>query len=81
MEESKNNDWREKAACMGSDTDIFFPPILSESEEALKICADCTVQAECLEYALATKQETGVWGGMRESDRKRILEQRNKLIS
>lgn len=38
----------------------------------------CPVRTECLEYALATKQDDGVWGGTTEKDRERIKRQRRR---
>ncbi len=64
--------WREDAACRGLDTDIFFPDTQEDAEEAKAICAICPVREECLEYALATRQDDGVWGGMTETERRRL---------
>lgn len=60
--------WRERAACAAPNVsaDIFFP-----DEErgpgalaaARAVCRSCPVQAECLQYALDTGQQHGVWGG------------------
>ena len=36
---------------------------------ALRLCAECLVVPECLDYALATNQEFGVWGGMTPTQR------------
>ena len=69
-------DWRELSACRDSDPDIFFPvgttgPAVDMIERATAICTACTVQEECLLYALETNQEAGVWGGLPEDDRRR----------
>ncbi len=40
--------------------------------QAKKICQICPVQEECLQYALATNQSEGVWGGMSSGDRRRL---------
>lgn len=66
--------WRSSAACKDLDVDIFFP--LDESEEASleakAICAACPVAEECLQYALATNQADGVWGGLDANERRRM---------
>jgi WhiB family redox-sensing transcriptional regulator len=66
--------WREDSACSGADSEVFFPP--SEDEAAAmaakKICAACPVQEQCLQYALATNQTEGVWGGLSSGDRRRL---------
>ena len=62
-----------EAACTTADPEIFFPSrrVPDAGEEAKAICADCPVRAECLEYALATYQEWGVWRGTNEHEAKR----------
>jgi WhiB family redox-sensing transcriptional regulator len=37
---------------------------------AKAVCARCPVAAQCLDYALATGQQHGVWGGTSEEERK-----------
>jgi WhiB family redox-sensing transcriptional regulator len=69
-------DWRELAACRNSDPETFFPvgttgPAIDMIDKATAICGSCSVQEECLLYALETNQEAGVWGGLAEDDRRR----------
>lgn len=64
--------WREDAACHGMATDIFFPDSDQDAGLAKEICASCPVQEECLEYALMTRQNDGVWGGLNETERRRL---------
>jgi WhiB family redox-sensing transcriptional regulator len=40
------------------------------------VCADCAVKASCLEFAMTTNQDCGVWGGTSEEER-RDLRRRN----
>jgi WhiB family redox-sensing transcriptional regulator len=40
--------------------------------EATAICSTCVVQETCLQYALESNQESGVWGGYAEDDRRRL---------
>ena len=42
---------------------------LRDRREAARLCHGCPVLHECLEYAVATRQRYGVWGGMSERDR------------
>jgi hypothetical protein len=42
---------------------------LRDRREAARLCHGCPVVRECLEYAIATVQRYGVWGGMSERDR------------
>jgi WhiB family transcriptional regulator, redox-sensing transcriptional regulator len=70
-------DWRDTAACAGMDTLIFFPigetgPALPTVELAKRVCASCPVREECLEFAIATIQNDGIWGGTTEDERRLI---------
>lgn len=72
------DDWRLDAACRDLDTAIFFP----ESEEAVAaakaVCAACPVREACLEFALITRQDDGVWGGLDENERRRVRRRRQE---
>jgi WhiB family redox-sensing transcriptional regulator len=72
--------WRKRAACRGLDAEIFFPAIDDEAgaAEAKAICAACPVRQPCLEHALAAREREGIWGGMTERERRRIIRQRRK---
>jgi WhiB family transcriptional regulator, redox-sensing transcriptional regulator len=68
-------DWWRSAACQEADPELFFPvaqhgPGVSETARAKAVCADCPVRRQCLQYALATRQMHGVWGGLTEDERK-----------
>jgi WhiB family redox-sensing transcriptional regulator len=70
-------DWRELAACRDSDPTLFFPigttgPAVDQITKAQLICSICSVNEACLQYALHTNQEAGVWGGYAEDDRRRL---------
>ena len=66
----------EKAECLGTDSDIFFEP--HREEEAKIICSFCAVKTECLEYALKTHSDEGVWGGYNGKERKGIRRRRRR---
>ena len=36
------------------------------------VCATCTVTEICLQYALETGQDSGVWGGLSEDERRAL---------
>ena len=75
-------DWRAAAACRACDPDLFFPVSPSglaterQVAEAREVCARCPVRAECLEFALDTREPYGVWGGLNEDERRTLLRQR-----
>jgi WhiB family transcriptional regulator, redox-sensing transcriptional regulator len=82
-------DWRNDAACKDENPDLFFPIgttgiAVEQVEDAKRICARCHVQEACLEFALASNQDAGVWGGLTEDERrtlKRARQRRRRLVS
>ncbi len=67
--------WRAKAACSGLPTEDFFPvgstgTALDRIAAAKAVCAACPVRAPCLDYALDTGQQDGIWGGLSEDERR-----------
>lgn len=66
------SDWMDDALCATTDPEAFFPDADQSAARAKSICARCDVVAECLEYALATNQQYGVWGGKSVRDRAKI---------
>ncbi|MEX2587941.1 MAG: WhiB family transcriptional regulator [Actinomycetota bacterium] len=81
---SSESDWRQRANCREStDPDLFFPigstgPALDQIERAKQVCKPCPVKRDCLEWALETHQECGVWGGFSEEERKSIAVSRRQ---
>jgi WhiB family redox-sensing transcriptional regulator len=80
-------DWWRSAACQEADPELFFPvaargPGAGEIAQAKAVCAACRVRRQCLQYALATHQVHGVWGGTSEDERqlhvRREREQRDR---
>lgn len=70
-------DWQEMAACRDSEPSLFFPIgttglALEQIAEAVAICQTCAVKDACLQYAFESNQESGVWGGYAEDDRRRL---------
>jgi WhiB family redox-sensing transcriptional regulator len=70
-------DWRDKAACLTADPELFFPvgntgPAVDQIDKAKAVCGRCTVTEICLQYALETGQDSGVWGGLSEDERRAL---------
>jgi WhiB family transcriptional regulator, redox-sensing transcriptional regulator len=65
--------WREDALCAETDLEIFFPEKGESTREGKSVCAECLVRAECLDYALETRQRFGIWGGCSERERRELL--------
>jgi len=70
--------WRIDAACRDLDTAIFFPDTEEQVVAAKAVCATCPVRDACLDFALITRQDDGVWGGMDENERKRARRRRQE---
>jgi WhiB family redox-sensing transcriptional regulator len=70
----ERREWWRSAACREADPELFFPvaahgPGAVEIARAKAVCAGCRVRRQCLQYALATRQVHGVWGGTSEDER------------
>ncbi|MFB8272963.1 WhiB family transcriptional regulator [Streptomyces sp. NPDC055955] len=68
---------RLRPACADEDPELFFPgekstADLLQKEEAKAVCRACLVMERCLQWALESGQEHGVWGGTDEDDRRRM---------
>ncbi len=83
LESAEPRVWRSDAACRDTQPDLFFPvgrtgQALEHIAKAQEVCKTCAVQVECLEYALMTNQDAGIWGGLTEDDRRKIRRERRK---
>ncbi|WP_374462010.1 WhiB family transcriptional regulator [Microtetraspora sp. AC03309] len=74
-------DWQESALCAQTDPEMWFPEKGASNADAKRVCRSCEVRAECLEYALANEEPYGVWGGLSEMQRRRLLVQRTALAA
>ena len=73
----ERDEWRHFAECRDTDPDLFFPvgttgPALEQIANAKAVCRTCDVQGLCLEYAVSTNQDSGVWGGTSEEERRKL---------
>ena len=64
--------WRDQAACRGADLDLFFPGRGESAEPARQVCARCPVRQPCLEYAITSQIQYGIWGGLSERERREL---------
>jgi WhiB family transcriptional regulator, redox-sensing transcriptional regulator len=73
--------WKNRAACVGYPSSVFFPTADTPPDlvdKAKSICEVCPVAQDCLEYAFETNQVAGVWGGYTEAERRSM---RRKWLS
>jgi WhiB family transcriptional regulator, redox-sensing transcriptional regulator len=69
--------WLLRASCRNEDPELFFPigtagPALRQIEAAKQVCRHCDVADACLDWALRTGQDAGVWGGLSEDERRAL---------
>ncbi len=74
--------WQKSAACRGPHAQmIFYPPTRSERKDekaarerhAKAICQSCAVSGACLEFAVDSREQHGIWGGLTETERRVLL--------
>lgn len=75
--------WRDGAACRDTTPGLFFPvgqtgPAIEHIAKAKAVCDTCSVQIDCLEFALMTNQDAGIWGGLTEDERRQIRRERRR---
>jgi len=76
--------WRADARCRQESAEHFFSPGHLERREekhsrenaARALCGACPVRSQCLEYALVVQEPHGIWGGLNELERRRLLRER-----
>ena len=69
--------WRNHALCRDTDPELFFPvgttgQALVQIANAKAVCSQCPANNDCLEFALATNQDSGIWGGTSEEERRKL---------
>ena len=72
--------WVSKALCRSADPDELFVRGAAQNRAAV-ICRNCTVVAECLADALDNRIEFGIWGGLTEFQRRKLLRQHPEVKS
>lgn len=75
--ETRRN-WSDDAACLAEDPELFWPvgtgpDALIQTEQAKAVCRACPVLATCARWAIETRQEAGVSGGMDEREKRAAI--------
>jgi WhiB family redox-sensing transcriptional regulator len=72
----------ESANCSTTDPDLFFPDTTSyrNMSKAFDVCAMCQIVDKCLEYAILTQEEYGIWGGATPDMRDRMTTPQSKKV-
>ena len=74
-------DWRTDALCRKEDAENWFPVGATPAAKAAKrhakaVCFTCPALQACGRWALDNREPVGVWGGMTEAERRKILRRR-----
>ena len=67
-----SEEWKLDGVCRTVDPDLWYPENSSPSWEAKRLCRNCPVVTECLDYALDNKEMFGIWGGLSPRERQRV---------
>jgi WhiB family redox-sensing transcriptional regulator len=71
--------WRDFALCRGTSPSLFYadrdedPNFRALVDQARQVCAACPVAGPCGDEAIDRREKHGVWGGMTERDRRRVI--------
>jgi WhiB family redox-sensing transcriptional regulator len=63
-------------ACAGIGPEIFYSTTGGKPVEALDLCGICPHADPCLEWALETRQDHGIWGATTPEQRVTLLRRR-----
>jgi hypothetical protein len=82
-ETPRKTSWRDHGACRGEDPDLFHPggttgTWANDIAAAKAICARCPVIDACLAWALDTREDYGIFGGLTEDERWNLLQEQAK---
>ncbi|MFJ9539713.1 WhiB family transcriptional regulator [Streptomyces sp. NPDC101225] len=72
-----HRDWRDRAACVGEDPEVFFPlsdSTVSEADAryARAVCRRCPVLVSCRTWAIDHGEDDGIWGATTAGQRRAI---------
>lgn len=70
-------DWMNDALCAQTDPESFYPEKGHSTRDAKATCMRCDVRAECLEDALVNRERWGIWGGVTERERRKMIHARD----
>lgn len=64
--------WSKDALCAQTDPEVFFPMPGTSAASAKRVCLECPVVGDCLAWSLTTDEKFGVWGGLTDSERRKL---------
>lgn len=69
---AESDNWRADALCAQTNSELFFPEKGGGTRSAKKVCQECEVRPQCLEFAFQNNERFGVWGGLSERERRKL---------
>lgn len=78
IDEDDGESWQVRGLCTQVDPELFFPEKggAAANKAAKQVCQRCEVREMCLQYALENDEKFGVWGGLSERERRKLLRKR-----
>lgn len=73
--------WMADAVCATTDPEIFYPEKGGSTKEAKRVCRNCPVIEQCLQYALERDERFGIFGGCSERERRKMKAPKPKPVS
>ncbi|MFC9847757.1 WhiB family transcriptional regulator [Streptomyces sp. NPDC060223] len=70
--------WVKQGACRVEPDAMFPGSTVLEIEHAKSYCRACPVIEACAQWALDTREEYGVWGGLSETERRSLLRSKQR---
>lgn len=69
--------WMVEGLCRQVDPDLWFADKgdWPSTVKAKKVCFRCPVRIECADFAMANREQYGVWGGLTPEQRKMLRRQ------
>jgi WhiB family transcriptional regulator, redox-sensing transcriptional regulator len=71
--------WETDARCRVYDPEIFFDTRARSERKAKSICSKCEVRTECLAFAIQSRSEFGIWGGLNVRERVALARRSGRL--
>ena len=69
--------WEGERRCKDVSPTIFFPEEREElSTQAFALCNQCECRSVCTEYAIENNEIHGIWGGLTQAERRKIISAR-----
>ena len=61
---------------------LFLPDgdVTWQTRDAKRVCAQCEVREQCLNWAIEHDERFGIWGGMSERERRKYKKMRKEQI-